>query len=214
MIMWWCGAKSIWLKSDVLCMSDCLRIKNKKHFTQSLVENSSQVQRSSDPGAWMANLDQLVIFIHIYFQTHIKTRCVPLCTITFFFTCRWKNMWISFPDPEFSGLLHFCHIFCSSGLSLFIVGPFMCRRACAQFLFPSLDSQGQCTAHVKQIKSGFIWLPQRWQMVMVGKANVQIYYNTYISWFLYSVFYSVFWNADLYIKELKLCFFSEKISFL
>ena len=121
-----------------------------------------------------------------------------------------KYVNISFPDPEFSGLLHFCHIFCSSGLSLFIVGPFMCRRACAQFLFPSLDSQGQCTAHMKQIKSGFIWLPQRWQMVMVGKANVQIYYNTYISWFLYSVFYSVFWNADLYIKELKLCFFFWK----
>ena len=87
----------VWSKkhlTDVLCMSDCLRIKNKKHFTQSLVENSSQVQRSSDPGAWMANLDQLVIFIHIYFQTHLKTRCVPLCTITFFFTCRWKNMLI------------------------------------------------------------------------------------------------------------------------
>ena len=45
-------------------------------------------------GAWMANLDQLVIFIHVYFQTHLKTRCVPLCTITFFFTCRWKNMLI------------------------------------------------------------------------------------------------------------------------
>ena len=80
MIMWWCGAKSIWLKSDVLCMSDCLRIKNKKHFTQSLVENSSQVQRSSDPGAWMANLDQLVIFIHIYFQTHFKKK---VCSSTY-----------------------------------------------------------------------------------------------------------------------------------
>ena len=93
MIMWCCGAKSIWLKSDVLCMSDCLRIKNKKYFT--LVENSSQVQRSSDPGAWIANLDQLVIFIHVYFQTYLKTRCVPLhMYVTFFFTCRWKNMLI------------------------------------------------------------------------------------------------------------------------
>ena len=69
--------------------------KTKKHFTQSLVENSSQVQRSSDPGAWMANLDQLVIFIHIYFQTHFKKRCVPLhMYVTFFFTCRWENMLI------------------------------------------------------------------------------------------------------------------------
>ena len=161
---------------------------------------------------WQTWINWWFLFIFI-FKPILKKRCVPLhMYVTFFFTCRWKNMWISFPDQEFSGLLHFCHIFCSSGL--FIVGPFMCRRACAQFLFPSLDSQGQCTAHVKQIKSGFIWLPQRWQMVMVGKANVQIYYNTYISWFLYSVFYSVFWNADLYIKQLKLCFFFLKESFL
>ena len=50
---------------------------------------------SPDPGAWMANLDQLVIFIHVYFQTYLKTRCVPLhMYVTFFFTCRWKNMLI------------------------------------------------------------------------------------------------------------------------
>ena len=195
----WCSLH-VWLSED-------------QKQKQSLLENSSQVQRISDPGAWMANLDQLVIFIHIYFQTHLKTRCVPLCTITFFFTCRWKNMWISFPDQEFSGLLHFCHIFCSSGLSLFIVGPFMCRRACAQFLFPSLDSQGQCTAHVKQIKSGLFdyrkddrWW---WLVKLMYKYTIR-----HISWFLYSVFYSVFWNADLYIKQLKLCFFFLKESFL